>query len=212
MRLICQICHAVQPVTMADEADEDPRTQAIRRTFRAEHIELCGVGSVRFEFAPVDAIEIDEEAWMKYLEAAVNKPADVTVSTDGFFSRRIVRDGQTHHVRVCEDCWQNIPRYVDFPFGLTSPESDGLAEAVPKWAPDVVETDAPQRAHALRHLAKAVCVACYLAAFKRVYPDALPPVFSLAVIGDGAPVTPPPVMAAEESGRVTIARFDQSNA
>jgi hypothetical protein len=48
-----------------------------------------------------------------------NKPADIQQNQgDGFYYSPT---GQ----RVCEDCWQPIPSYVDFPQGLTSPESDG---------------------------------------------------------------------------------------
>jgi hypothetical protein len=69
--------------------------------------------------------------------------------------------------RLCEACWQPIPAYVDFPVGLTSPESDGDAGGnFAKRRYSVVEGKA-----AVEALRTAVCLPCYLAAFQRVYPD-----------------------------------------
>lgn len=206
MHLRCNVCAAVQPVSTADYEDDDPRTQGIRRAFRAEHLMSCGEGAVSLVLHSVDATYVDPDIWDNYLTYA-QPSSDVTVGGDGYFSRTIQRDGQTHHVRVCEDCWQNIPRYVDFPAGLVSPESDGAAGAVPKLRPTTVETDSPDRAAAAQHLWKAVCLPCYLAAFERVYPEAICPEMSAAVVGDGAPVQPPPPVEAESIGRVTVSRI-----
>lgn len=208
MHLRCKVCAAVQPVNTADYEDEDPRTQAIRRGFRAEHLASCGEGCVSLVLHSVEATYVDPELWNNYLKAS-SRPADVTIEGNGAFSRSIQRDGVTHNVRVCEDCWQNIPRYVDFPAGLISPESDGDGGTVPKWRPSTVETDSPERAAAVEHLWKVVCLPCYLAAFARVYPDAGLPDLRADVIGDGAPVQPPPTVAAELLGRVTVSRWDR---
>lgn len=189
MQLRCKYCKATQPVSVADEADEDLRTQGIRRTFRAEH-EACGERSVTLELDGEEAIEVDPEMWNRYL-AAAGPPADVTLGADGFFTRTITRDGQTHNVRVCEDCWRNIPRYVDFPAGLISPESDGGGGATPKLRMDTVDTDSPKRRHAAAHLWKAVCLPCYAKAFARVYPGSQLQPLNDAVIGDGTPVELP---------------------
>lgn len=208
MHLRCRVCAAVQSVNTGDEADEDPRTQGIRRSFRAEHVASCGEGAVALVLRSVEATYVDPELWNMYLGSTA-RPDDVTIGGDGYVTRPIVRDGMTHHVRVCEDCWRSIPRYVDFPAGLVSPESDGAGGTVPKWRPGTVETDSPERAAGVEHLWKVVCLPCYLAAFARVYPEASRPAFSADVIGDGAPVEPPPPVAAESIGRVMIARFDR---
>lgn len=200
MHLRCKVCGEIQPVTVADEADEDLRTQGIRRTFRAEHVERCGDGAVTFELKTSTLPPVDTEVWDRYV-VQLQVPPDVQLGGDGFFTRPILRDGATHNVRVCEDCWQNIPRYVDFPFGLTSPESEG---DVPKQRPAVVETADPDRAPALEHLLKAVCLPCYLAAFARVYPEAGRPDLSDAVVGDGTPIEPQPPVPAETVGRVSL--------
>lgn len=198
MQLRCRVCAAVQAVSTADEADEDLRTQGIRRTFRLDHLESCGAGSVTLDLEPSAVPPVNPGLWDAYL-AHADPPADVTPGADGFFTRRIVRDGVAHLVRVCEDCWQNIPRYVEFPAGLTSPESDDR-----KLRLTTVETDNPRRSAAAEHLPKAVCVPCYLAAFTRVYQDAAVPVVSETVVGDGAPVTIPSVT--DDLGTVTLSR------
>lgn len=189
MRLRCKYCGDVQDVTVADEADEDPRTQAIRRAFRADHLERCGEGAVALQIQAAASLEpIDPHAWQTYL-ASCAPPADVTLGADGLFSRLIVRDGTSQSVRVCEDCWATIPRYVDFAFGLISPESDGAGDAVPKVRPVTVETNDPTRSASLEHVRKVVCVPCYRAAFARVYPGTALPALSEDVIGDGTPQT-----------------------
>lgn len=101
------------------------------------------------------------------------KPIDVSVGVDGVYFRTVAttdRDGNITQVqvRVCEDCWQPIPQYVDFPRGLVSPESDG----------DEHGNGIKQRYTAVgpkmgwEHVSKVVCLNCYLAAFARVYPTA----------------------------------------
>ena len=90
----------------------------------------------------------------------MDRPTDVVQEANGFYSRA----GQ----RVCEDCWQEMPRYVDFPQGLTSPESDG--DAGGNFAKTRrMGVDGKDGREALR---KAVCLPCYFAAFQRVYPGA----------------------------------------
>lgn len=208
MQLRCKVCADVQPVNYADIDDEDPRTQGIRRSFRAEHVARCGEGSVSLQLHSVEATYVDPQIFNQYV-AAARPPIDVRLEATGFFSREIVRDGVTHQARVCEDCWQDIPRYVDCPAGLISPESDGAAGTVPKLRPSTVETDSPERAAAVEHLWKAVCVPCYRQAFQRVYPDAALPALREDVIGDGAPVTPPAPVSADQLGRVTLSTFDR---
>lgn len=209
MHLRCKYCEAVQPVTVADEVDDDPRMQGIRQTFRAIHRARCGADGVSLELESIEATHVDPAVWTTYL-AHINPPPDVQLGGDGFFSRNVRRDGVLHTVRVCEDCWQTIPRYVDFPQGLISPESDGDAAPVPKLQADTVPTDSPKRAAAARHLWKAVCLPCYHAAFARVYPDARETPLNAAVIGDQVPLTalelPPP--PAEVLGKVTMTRWD----
>jgi hypothetical protein len=211
MHLRCKVCAATQSVSTPDYEDEDSRTQGIRRTFRAEHLASCGAGAVSLVLRTVEATYVDPEVWNDYRDS-IHVPADVITGADGFFSRTIQRDGQIHYVRVCEDCWRNIPRYVDFPAGLISPESDGAGGAVPKLRPSTVETDSPERASAAEHLWKALCLPCYLEAFQRVYPGAVCPELNANVVGDGAPVPPAPPVDAEAVGRVTVSRFGQEAA
>jgi hypothetical protein len=208
MQLRCKYCDAVQTVNTPDIDDEDPRTQGIRRTFRTEHIERCGERAVFLETDSVEATHVDPQIWHRYA-AFAQPPQDVTLGGDGFFYRTITRDGASHNVRVCEDCWSNIPRYVDFPAGLISPESDGTETAVAKMRPGTVETDSPKRAAGAEHLWKAVCLPCYIAAFGRVYPEAACPDLRGDVIGDGAPIQLPPPTPASELGRETMTRWDR---
>jgi hypothetical protein len=192
-------------VTTADEADDDPRTQSIRRAFRADHTASCGEGTVLLVLQPVEATYVDPDLWTRYLANTV-RPADVTIGADGFFTRSIVRDGGAAQVRVCEDCWQSIPRYVEFPAGLISPESDGAGGVVPKLRPGTVDTESPARAAAAEHLWRVVCLPCYLAAFHRVYPEAALPDLCADVVGDGLPVAVPDPLPADVLGRVTVSR------
>lgn len=207
MHLRCKYCAAVQPVTVADEADEDLRTQGIRRTFRAEHLASCGEGAVSLEIQPVEATRVDPEIWNRYL-ASVTPPDDVRLGGDGFFTRTIQRDGQTHNVRVCEYCWDDIPRYVHFPQGLVSPESDGGEGVPPKIRPGTVDTDSPLRSAAVEHLWRAACLPCYLEAFARMYPGAALPELPADVVGDGTPVEAPPPVTPAAVGHVTMSRAD----
>ena len=204
MQLRCKYCDTVQPVSTPDESDEDPRTQGIRRTFRAEHLARCGERAVFLDLSEPGTTYVDPGLWDAYL-AHVQPPGDVQIGGDGFFTRPIVRDGVTHNVRVCEDCWQNIPRYVDFPAGLVSPESDGDV-SVPKVRPTTVDTDSAHRALAVEHLFRVVCLPCYLAAFQRVHPAAPRPDLRADVIGDGAPVEAPAPIPTELLGRVSVSR------
>lgn len=91
------------------------------------------------------------------------RPGDVVQGQDGTFSRG--------GARVCEDCWCLIPRYVDFPSGLVSPESDGDAGGnfAKARKTSVAEKDG------VEHLQKVVCLSCYLIAFSRFYPGAESP-------------------------------------
>lgn len=173
MVLRCGVCKAVQAVTTADEVDEDPRTRSIRQAFRAAHVISCGSGSVRLLlYDPLSGYEPpDPECWTKYLDSVGPIPSGIVVQADGLFSRLV--DGVSR--RVCEGCWAIIPPYRDYPFGLTSPESDGAGGTVPKLKVNAVDTENRQRAAAAIHIRKAVCVPCYAAAFARVYPDAPAP-------------------------------------
>ena len=81
-----------------------------------------------------------------------------------------------HHL-VCEDCWKDIPKYVDFPRGLVSPESDGdragnFAKHRQVAPPHELQN---KDAMATEALQKAVCLKCYLKAFQRFYPGIKPP-------------------------------------
>lgn len=93
---------------------------------------------------------------------------------DGFFYDVI--DGKNQ--RVCEDCENPIPRYKDFPHGLTSPESDGDGS----WNQGKKRHAFIEGKSAIEPLSKAVCLDCYLKAFARVYPTASLPEFSRTLI------------------------------
>lgn len=115
------------------------------------------------------------------------KPAPVRLSpvvpmaADGFYY-------DTNGKRLCEDCWTPIPRYVDFPDGLVSPESDGDAGGnYAKRRPMNVEGK-----DGIEALRKAVCLPCYIAAFMRVYPSAPLPEFRDQVIPPTVRYTPAP--------------------
>lgn len=92
----------------------------------------------------------------------MEKPENVSQRADGFYyTKRGDMD-----VRTCEDCWKPIPRYLDFPQGLTSPESDG--DAGGNFAKTrSMGVEGKEGREALR---KAVCLPCYNKAFKRTYP------------------------------------------
>lgn len=97
---------------------------------------------------------------------------------DGFYYDRI--DGID--LRVCEDCEKPIPRYRDFPQGLTSPESDSGSD---DWnMPKKSRMAVVEGKECMEVLRKAVCLDCYLAAFQRVYPEAAVPDLS-RILMDG---------------------------
>lgn len=112
------------------------------------------------------------------------KPDYAIQAPDSTFYRHIYRDGERVALRICEDCWGIVPRYVDFPRGLVSPESDGDAGGnFAKTRPSVVvEKDGIER------LQKVVCLPCYNAAFQRVYPGAALPDLRNVTIGPSQPV------------------------
>ena len=112
----------------------------------------------------------------------MDKPENVTQSGDGFFYTRI----DNRMVRVCEDCWEPIPNYVDFPHGLTSPESDG--DAGGNFAKK--RTASVEGKNAVEPMRKAVCLDCYFYAFMRVYPDAALP--ELSGLQRTESIAPPP--------------------
>lgn len=112
------------------------------------------------------------------------QPSDVSQGGDGFYYRATA----TGSARVCEDCWNSIPRYVDFPQGLTSPESDGdTGGNFAKWRPMSIEGKEGREA-----LRKAVCLPCYFEAFKRVYPGAELPELRPDVMAVQQTYTPEP--------------------
>ena len=100
----------------------------------------------------------------------MDKPEGVTPQDDGFF----YKDGR----RYCEDCWAPIPQYVDFPQGLTSPESDG--DKGGNFAKRR-KIDYHDKKDVWEPLRKAVCLDCYNLAFARVYPGAELPELSRMV-------------------------------
>lgn len=124
---------------------------------------------------------------MKTLE----QPADVFPVADGTYARHIVRDGAQLAVRVCEDCWRTMPRYVDFPAGLVSPESDGDHQG--NFAKTRQTTVGDKLG--VEHLRKVVCLDCYYAAFQRFYPGAALPELRADLVGDGH--TPPAAVVVE---------------
>ena len=86
-------------------------------------------------------------------------PPGIAMGADGFYT---TPDGR----RLCEACWTPIRPYVDFPFGLTSPDSDGDAGGnFAKRRQSAV--DGKPGVEALR---KAVCLPCYLLIFQQVHP------------------------------------------
>ena len=184
MILRCKVCGDLQPVSKADEADEDPRTRSIRQAFRSEHAERCGDGAVALQLGDGAIDPPDPAAWATYLASLRDRPDGVVEQPDGMFAVTIL--GVTQ--RVCEDCWSLMPPYRDFPHGLVSPESDGAGGAVPKVKPSAVQTENPDRSGALLHIRKAVCVPCYRAAYARVYPTAAYPDLSEALQPTVSPI------------------------
>ena len=85
------------------------------------------------------------------------QPKGVYQGADGRFVRAVTvgegQDGPIVDIRgVCEDCWRDIPRYVDFPTGLVSPEAVKDAKGNPRE--------------------KVICRECYIDAQTRISPDA----------------------------------------
>lgn len=118
----------------------------------------------------------------------IEKSESAVQRADGFFYIKY----NDVDVRVCEDCWKPIPRYVDFPQGLTSPESDGdQGGNFAKTRSTSVEGKEGKEA-----MRKAVCLPCYNKAFKRVHPNApLPKLSGVLINGQEsyAPDFVPPV-------------------
>jgi len=112
------------------------------------------------------------------------KPSDVTQQMfDGRFYRthqKEMPDGSINMTQafVCEDCWKEIPKYLDFPRGLTSPESDGDAGGNYQKHRKVWIQGANGMLEATEALQKTVCRECYIEAFKRTYPGKRLPVLS----------------------------------
>lgn len=101
------------------------------------------------------------------------KPDDVYQNQgDMKFYRDYNVNGAMLAVPICEDCWQEVPRYLDFPKGLVSPESDG--DAGGNFAKTRIKAIGPSKDNGeaqmgLEHLQKVVCLDCYREAFARVY-------------------------------------------
>ena len=135
----------------------------------------------------------------EYLKSQANIPPripdGVSQQWDGFY----YRDG----VRYCEDCWEPIPKYVDFPLGLTSPESDGDRTGnFAKYRMVNMAATAYER-QVREPLRKAVCLDCYNEAFQRFYPGAILPELSRQVrittqYEQPLPAAPPPLEYIEE--------------
>jgi len=96
----------------------------------------------------------------------------------------------TKDTLVCEDCWGEIPKYVDFPRGLVSPESDGdLGGNFVKTRPTIVGG-----LEGIEHMQKAVCLPCYLKAFERHYPKGKRPKLSDDVMEEKQAAKLPPLV------------------
>ena len=107
--------------------------------------------------------------WSDLLKS--EKPADVVQNSGDMFFFRLDSNGGLSSQRVCENCWGNIPRYRDFPYGLTSPDSDG--DAGGNFAK--TRKTAAEGLEAREALRMAVCLPCYFEAFQQVYPGATLP-------------------------------------
>lgn len=107
---------------------------------------------------------------LEFLMNHATPPADARQMPDGFFYKQV----DDKQALVCEDCWRIMPRYVDFPQGLTSPESDGD----PSGNYAKKRLTAVEGMQAVEPLRRAVCLDCYFEAFQRVYPDATLPELS----------------------------------
>lgn len=133
-------------------------------------------------------------------------PDNVFQGTDGSVYRNIpnLTSGAIQAFRVCEDCYQIIPRYIDFPRGLVSPDSDG--DRGGNFAKTRI-TGVGEKS-GVEHLQKVVCLDCYLSAFSRWYPDAPPPDLRPDVVGGGLvadPVTIAPIEAVDAGFKSEVA-------
>jgi hypothetical protein len=108
---------------------------------------------------------------------------------NSFYYRDVMTSTGLQSRKVCEACWTLIPRYVDFPEGLVSPDDR-------KSRMTTVEGKVGRESQP-----EALCLPCYVEAFARVYPGAALPEFSSETYPDDA-VIPPALTGA---GRATIA-------
>lgn len=94
-------------------------------------------------------------------------PDGVYQQPDGFWYHQTIHPvhGTLGAVRVCEDCWHEIPPYDGARYGFVSPESD-------KSRPVTFSGEHNFEAGGQEQIAKTVCRECYLSAFQRVYPGA----------------------------------------
>lgn len=100
----------------------------------------------------------------------MERPSDVI---ENLYDGTYYRMSGDRNVMVCEDCWQNIPPYRDFPRGLVSPESEDPAGNFSKTRRTMLGTDGGPRP-AIEHLQKVVCLPCYMAAYMRHYGPVAP--------------------------------------
>jgi hypothetical protein len=105
------------------------------------------------------------------------------MSGDGFY---YTADGR----KLCEECWHVIPRYVDFPQGLTSPESE--IDASGSYAKKRMTSI--EGKPAVEPLRKAVCLACYFKLFEATNPGVELPELSNMVLPDAHAYTPEPTI------------------
>lgn len=130
--------------------------------------------------------------WFARPYEPMGKPGDVSQGPDGGYYRTATTpEGVTAPFRVCEDCWTYVPRYVDFPRGLVSPESDGDGSWNRAKTREVGILDGKI---GLEHLQKVVCLPCYRAAFQRVYPGAELPDLRATLMGDHERLMPATVV------------------
>ena len=131
-------------------------------------------------YRPDGSLATTDRAAQDAFERSLTMPADVTQGADGV----CVRAG----LCVCEDCWETIPHYLDFPRGLTSPESDGDAHGNGAKTKRMAIPDSDKAG--IARFAKVVCLPCYLAAFARVYPGADPPALRADAVETVRPYEP----------------------
>ncbi len=141
----------------------------------------------------------------RFYRAYTEQPADVIERGDGLFYREqhaTMPDGsvQTSHLRVCEDCWQLIPRYMDAPNGWVSLDSDGDRNGnFPKHRKifnGVKDNGEPRES--TEAVQKLVCLPCYLYGFARWYPGIRLPPLNDAVHQSAAPLPVVPSVLGRE--------------